>query len=89
VRCTIVNRHHAPSGPNDLYIGHPSKWANPFYKVVGIDRVRAYREWLLKQPELMAALPELDGKVLVCSCKPRACHGDVLVELVSKLPKGD
>lgn len=29
----------------------------------------------------MAALPELKGR-LGCWCKPEACHGDVLVELL-------
>ncbi|MFD1444291.1 DUF4326 domain-containing protein [Thermoactinomyces vulgaris] len=24
----------------------------------------------------------MKGKVLGCFCKPRACHGDILVELV-------
>ena len=30
---------------------------------------------------LLAALPELQGKVLGCWCAPLPCHGDVLVEL--------
>jgi hypothetical protein len=33
------------------------------------------------QPELMAALGEIRGKVLGCWCKPAACHGDVLARL--------
>lgn len=42
-----------------------------------------YREWLLKQPELMAALHELTGKDLVCTCSPLECHADVLLELAN------
>jgi Domain of unknown function (DUF4326) len=61
-----------------------SKWANPF--TIGRDGDREevsarYREYLLLSPELVAALPELRGKVLGCWCKPEACHGDVLAEL--------
>lgn len=72
-------RHH-------VYIGRPSKWGNPF--VVGKDRTREqviaqYERWLCDQPALMAALPELRGKVLGCWCAPRACHGDVLVRLAT------
>ena len=69
----------------DVYIGRPSKWGNPF--VIGPDGsreqvIKKYRAWVLAQPALMAALPELDGKILACWCAPRPCHGDVLAELV-------
>lgn len=69
----------------DVYIGRPSKWGNPFE--IGRDGrnreqvIAKYREWIQTQPDLMAALPELRGKVLGCWCAPRSCHGDVLVEL--------
>lgn len=67
----------------DVFIGRPSKWGNPF--VIGRDGTRTqvierYREWIAGQPELLAALPELRGKVLGCFCAPAACHGDVLAE---------
>lgn len=69
----------------DVYIGRPSKWGNPF--VIGPDGSREqviekYRAWVLAQPDLMAALPELDGKILACWCAPLPCHGNVLAELV-------
>jgi len=78
---------HCKRAPYDVYIGRPSKWGNPFR--IGRDGTRAevirkYREWLLQQPDLLAALPELKGKVLGCWCKPLLCHGDVLVELVEE-----
>ncbi len=68
----------------DVYIGRPSKWGNPF--VIGKDGtrdevIRKYESWLRTQPDLLAALPELRGKVLGCCCSPHACHGDVLVRL--------
>lgn len=75
---------HCKRAPYDVYIGRPSKWGNPF--VIGKDGDRArviqkYREWLIQQPNLMAALPELKGKTLGCWCSPQACHGDVLAEM--------
>jgi hypothetical protein len=81
----VVNRHH---GAYDVFIGRPSKWGNPFHE--GRDGTREeviakYREWILTQPELLSQLPELEGKRIACSCKPRACHGDVLVELLDGL----
>jgi hypothetical protein len=39
----------------------------------------------MTQPQLLADLHELEGKVLGCWCKPeKSCHGDVLVELLQK-----
>jgi hypothetical protein len=61
-----------------------SKWANPWRP--GKDGTRAeviarYRVHVRSRPDLLAALPELRGRVLGCWCKPAACHGDVLAEL--------
>jgi hypothetical protein len=43
-----------------------------------------YDRWLRdERPDLMAALPELRGKDLVCGCAPLACHGDVLLRLAN------
>lgn len=69
----------------DIFIGRPSKWGNPF--MIGRDGTRAecidkYRAWVPTQPHLMAALPELIGQRIGCTCKPKPCHGDVLVDLV-------
>lgn len=77
---------HCQESKFDVYIGRPSKWGNPF--IIGKDGSRAtvirkYREWAIRQPELMAALPELRGKVLGCWCHPKTCHGDVLAELAN------
>lgn len=90
---TVVNKYH--SLPYDVYIARGSKWGNPFshldsaiaeYKVeTREEAIVEYRKWLMEQPELLADLYELKGKVLCCFCKPAACHGDVLVELANKL----
>ncbi len=71
----------------DVYIGRPGKWGNPFK--IGPNGTREeviakYRAWVVQQPELMGSLYKLEGKVLGCYCKPLACHGDVLVELINK-----
>jgi hypothetical protein len=66
----------------DVYIGRSSKWGNPF--VIGKDGTRdeviqKYDVWLDTQPELLAALPELQDKILGCWCAPKSCHGHILV----------
>lgn len=76
---------HCKKEPYDVYIGRPSKWGNPFE--IGKDGTRKdvidkYRDWILSQPELMKSLPDLEGKTLACWCRPKACHGDVLIELL-------
>ena len=87
---------HCKKAPYDVYIGRPSKWGNPFSHKSGTraefvvasreDAIAAYRTWILQQPDLLAALPELKGKRLGCWCKPQACHGDVLAELAETSP---
>ena len=72
----------------DVYIGRGSKWGNKF--VIGKDGnreevIRKYREWIMLNKELLNSLHELKGKKLGCFCKPQACHGDVLAELVNNL----
>jgi hypothetical protein len=76
---------HCKKEPYDVYIGRPSVWGNPF--VIGKDGTRGeviakYREYLLSNPDLMARVPELEGKTLGCWCSPEPCHGDVLIEVL-------
>lgn len=64
-----------------------SKWANPFKIGIDGDRddvIRKHRVWLLQRPELMAALHELDDKILVCWCSPSECHCDSLKEFAER-----
>ena len=78
---------HCKKEKYDVYIGRPSKWGNPF--IIGRDGTREeviekYREYIMQRPDLLSDLHELKGKVLGCWCKPKPCHGDVLVELIEK-----
>ena len=81
---------HCKRSTYDIYIGRPSKWGNPF--IIGRDGNRdqviaRYEQWVITQPHLMAALPELAGRVLGCWCAPNACHGDVLARLAMHQPE--
>jgi len=66
-----------------------SKWHNPFsvFKCGIISAaVAAFAKYLYESADLLAAIPELEGKVLGCWCKVKPsdqCHGDVLVKLVN------
>jgi len=79
---------HCKRDAHDVYIGRPSKWGNPFSIGKDGDRdevIAKYRAWIQTQPELLAALPELKRKIVGCWCAPKACHGDVLMEMVEGL----
>lgn len=73
---------------DSVYIGRPSKFGNPFS--IGKDGTRdevidKYAEWINTQPELLKAIrKELKGKDLLCWCKPKACHGDVILRIANE-----
>lgn len=76
---------HCQKEPYDVLIDRTTKWGNPF--VVGKDGTRKeviekYKKYLTNNKELLKCLSELKGKTLGCWCKPAACHGDVLVEML-------
>ncbi len=80
----------------DVFIGRGSKWGNPFTHIkdkltlathiveTREEAIEAYREYILNNQELMDSLDELEGKTLGCYCKPESCHGDIILELLSK-----
>ena len=92
----MTNLVHCNKDSYDVYIGRPSKWGNPYTHlkdketlaefVVSTreEAIAKYREYILGKPELLNDLHELEGKILGCWCKPDSCHGDVLLELLSK-----
>lgn len=89
---------HCKKSPHDIYIGRPSIFGNPFIMGEDGDReevVEKYRQWLKtgnsfgnadateqKRQAILKSLPVLRDKILGCWCSPKACHGDVLKELV-------
>jgi len=87
----LVNIRRTPAEQIDEYIDRRSDYGNPFkLKKDGGDYTReesvaAYREWFYSEnkAELRErAKEELKGKTLGCWCKPKACHGDVIVEFL-------
>jgi len=82
--------------PYDIYIGRGSKWGNPFTTIknketlaieivdTSEEALSKYKEHILSTPELYDSLCELEGKTLGCFCKPKPCHGDILLELLTQ-----
>lgn len=86
--CRVVNKFKEPY---DVYIGRGSLWGNPFpideskgdTREVVIEKYRQHLFNQLRTGEIrIAQLLALDGKTLGCFCKPKACHGDVIVRAV-------
>jgi hypothetical protein len=62
-----------------------SKWANRFtVKQYGRAEALARYEEEIRSGPLWDELPELEGKILACWCKPEPCHGDVLLRLIEE-----
>ena len=84
--------------PDYVYIGRAngrygvkkSKWGNPYklphgsYDTQRQHVMEQYLNWLMSQPDLLAALHELQDKILVCWCHPKSCHGDILAALADE-----
>lgn len=83
----IYNIYHNNAPKDAIYIGRPTVWGNPFK--LGKDGNREevfekYCEWVLKNELYVERIKdELKGKDLVCWCKPKLCHGDILLEIAN------
>lgn len=87
--------------PDFVYVGRAhyrngwelpcSRWANPFkVEADDPDHTKAcakYAEYIRKQniEDLRPHLERLKGKTLVCWCKPKKCHADLLAKLADDL----
>ncbi len=73
----------------DVFIGRGSMWGNPFK--IGKDGTRSeviekYRDWITNSMDeearkIRSLVHTLRGKTLGCYCKPKACHGDILMDM--------
>ena len=77
-----------PAVQDTVYIGREnaqwslpqSQWCNPFRESEFPDCVGKFEVYLKQNSKLLAMLPSLAGRRLLCWCKDSAkCHGDVIV----------
>lgn len=85
----------------DIYIGRrmtmggwnlpQSKWHNPYRtKECGsVEKACEMYEQYIRNSELINDIEELRGKTLGCWCKPKQCHGDVLVKILESKLAGE
>lgn len=92
----VLNKHHGYIPSDAVYIGRPSKWGNPFSHISAASLAKYHVEtrdqavdkfyWWITLGDgryLLPDLEELRGKDLVCFCKPKRCHGDILLVLAN------
>lgn len=82
---------HCKKSPYDVYIGRGSLFGNPFK--IGIDGTREeviekYKEYfddkIRKDMRFRISVFDLKGKILGCWCKPKCCHGDIIVKFLEE-----
>jgi len=77
----------AEANGHAVRIDRRTKWGNPFEIPDDGDRATVIANYvahfLPNKPSLLAALPELRGKILGCWCAPLACHGHALLAEVN------
>ncbi len=64
-------------------IDRRSVYGNPFEMPKDGDRdavCDAYGPYLQHKPSILKTLPSLKGKVLLCHCYPKRCHGLAILE---------
>jgi hypothetical protein len=75
---------HCKKDKYDVLIDRTTKWGNPFKKEnAREENILEFKKWVVSQHDLMNDLHSLKEKVLACWCAPKACHGDVLSQLVN------
>ena len=87
----IVNAKRTPEREIDAWIDRRSAFGNPFRldkdggEYTRDESIEAYEQWFYSQDQAdlrRRAREELQGKTLGCWCKPKACHGDVIVRFL-------
>lgn len=72
-----------------VYIGRGSSFGNPFplssySREESIAKYEKYFKEKLKNIDFRDEVLQLQGKTLVCFCKPLACHGDVILNWLKR-----
>lgn len=84
----IGRADYGSSNMNNTSVGEPGWLGNPYSKDdYGREKcIELFRkdfvERLQTDPEFRRAVEGLQGKTLGCWCKPKACHGDVILEFL-------
>jgi len=102
VKIRVLNKGRARRGLYGVYIGRGSPLGNPFIigkdgtRAEVIDKYKPYLENALKEgnPVIVKAMNDISemsmqyaGVNLLCHCKPKRCHGDVIKSIIEDVAK--
>lgn len=98
---TLINIHHNKLDKSYVYIGRngtDESFGNPFVLSEQGTRkevCKLYEEWLrgysftefnqIQRKWILDNLHTLKGKKLGCFCKPKQCHGEILIKLLNEI----
>ena len=71
----------------NMYIGRGSRFGNPFRIGKDGDREEVIRKYeIYARNHLINAISSIPKEaILGCYCKPKACHGDVIIKIWKEL----
>lgn len=89
--CRIVNKYNSEY---DVNIQRGTIWGNPYTSEEhGENAIPLFNEYFIKliKDKIITKnhLEVLRGMRLGCTCKPKKCHGDMIVKIVNKVFKDD
>lgn len=83
--CKVVNKYHSDF---DVNIQRGTMWGNPHKDKSREENIAAFRVDFIskiRSGEINKYhLETLRNMRLGCTCKPKACHGDIIAELVNR-----
>lgn len=69
----------------DGYFGNPIPLKNETQREIVLEQYREYfNEQLEHDVAFRTEIMKLKDKILVCFCKPKLCHGDVIAEFLNQ-----
>lgn len=91
IKTEVVNKRKFPY---NVYIGRPSEFGNPFEIGPDGDRdevISKFESYFLRKInssiDFRNKVQSLRGKILGCFCKPKKCHGDIIVQWLINNPE--
>lgn len=88
--CRVVNKYHSDF---DVNIQRGTMWGNPFKDGVREENIKNFKEYFIESIRSgkikREHLETLRGMKLGCTCKPKACHGDIIAQVVNRLFKDE
>lgn len=96
---TVVNKYHVKPDEHTVYIGRGSVFGNPFTEGTREEMIAEYKTYFHKEclkprsplkegvDTLFDRMMDGENLKLMCFCKPKACHGDVIKDYLQKAAK--